>query len=69
LAREPAADDIDGNSSLGKSGSVKGSDVIELRYLWPVMGQHTPAERVDLAERHGLESASAFQAKAKAADA
>jgi hypothetical protein len=33
-----------------------------------MLSQHAPAERIDLAERDGLEPARPFQAKVEAAD-
>jgi hypothetical protein len=68
LAGEPAADDIDGNSSLGKSVAGEGSHVIEARNLGPMLRQHLAGEWVDLAEGDRLEPARALKAEREAAD-
>jgi hypothetical protein len=62
LAGEAAADDIDGNSVSGKSVGCKGSDVLVAGDAWPVLGEHSPAERIDLAEGDGAHACS-FKAK------
>jgi hypothetical protein len=43
--------------------------VFKLANVRPVFRQHAPAERVDLAERHGLKTARALQAEAETANA
>lgn len=68
LAGEPAADGVDSIDAGGsKPGSIKVPYVMADRHSGPVMRQHAPAERVDLAERCGAESGS-LQAEAEAAD-
>lgn len=69
LAREPAADDIDGNSVSGKSVSCEGSDIFVAGHLWPMFRQDFPTEWVDLAEGGRLEAARPLQPKAEAANA
>lgn len=44
-------------------------NVIVARHVGPVLRQHVACERINLAERHRLESARALQAKAEAANA
>jgi hypothetical protein len=66
------------NILAGKSSAdnINWSDIFALQFcnVWktgnfgPVLGQHAPAERVDLAERHSGEAARAFQAEGKAAN-
>ena len=69
LAGKAAADGVDGCDSIGsKPGSVKVSHVVIDGYVRPVLGQHAPAEVLDLAEGDGLK-ACAFQAEAERADA
>jgi hypothetical protein len=68
LAGEAAADDIDGNSSLGQSGSVEGSHVVKAGDLRPVLGEHRPRKGFDLAEGDRLEAAGALQPKAEASN-
>ena len=68
LAREPAADDIDGNSIGSKSCCGELADVVIARDLWPVLCQDAATEWVYLAERYSLEAAGALKAEAEAAD-
>lgn len=54
LAWIASGDHVDRSDSVGsKPGSVKVSNVVIDRHLRPVLRQHAPAERVDLAERDG----------------
>jgi hypothetical protein len=69
LAREPAADDIDGNSVSGQSVGCEFSDIFVLPHVGPVLRQDAAAEGIDLAKCDGFEAASALQAKVEAADA
>jgi len=68
LAREPSADDVNGNSIGSKAFCGKGSDVIVAGNLGPVLRQDAAAEGFDLAEGDRLESARALQAEREAAD-
>lgn len=69
LAGEAAADGGDSFDAVGsKPGSVKLSDVVIAGNSGPVLGQHAPAPRVDLAEGDGLEP-GALKAQREAADA
>jgi hypothetical protein len=61
LAREPAADDIDGNSVSGKSIGCESSNVFIAWHPRPVFCQDTPAVRFNFTESDGLESARAFE--------
>jgi hypothetical protein len=67
LAREPACDDIDGNSVSLKSGSVEGSDIFVALHFRPMLRQHAPAEWIDLAEGHGFKPTCPLKAKGEAA--
>jgi hypothetical protein len=69
LAREAARDDINGNSIPSKNVGCEGSNVMVYRHLRPVFRQYAAGEFFDFAERYGLETACAFQAKAESADA
>jgi hypothetical protein len=69
LAREPAADDINGNSIGSKSCCGKISDIFVAGDIRPMFRQDLAAERIDLAEGLRLEAARALQPKAEAADA
>src|SRR5690606_20270576 len=65
----PPRDDIDGNSIGSQLISGEFSDILVLPHVGPVLCQHAPAERVDLAESHRLETARALQAEREAANA
>jgi hypothetical protein len=69
LAREPAADDIDGNSIGSKPCAGEGSHVVVAGNVWPVLGKHSSTERINLAEGDGCEAAGTFEAKAEPSDA
>lgn len=69
LAREAAADDVDANSIGSKSSCREGSDVVIDGHLGPVLVEDTARERFDLAERDGLEPASALEPEGEPADA
>jgi hypothetical protein len=69
LAREPAADDINGNSIGSKSCCGKLSDIFVAGDIRPMFRQDLAAGRIDLAEGLRLEAARALQPKAEAADA
>jgi hypothetical protein len=69
LTGEAPADDINGNSVSLQSIGGEGSNIVIARNIRPMLRQHAPAERVNLAERDGLESACAFKPKREAADA
>jgi hypothetical protein len=62
-AREPAADDIDGNSVSSKSVGCEGAHVVVAWDAWPVLGKDGSRVRFDFAEGDGFESASSFKAK------
>ena len=68
LAWEPPDNDINGNSIGSKPVCGEFANVMVARHLWPVFRQHAAGEFLDLAERDGLETASAFQPKREAAD-
>ena len=68
LAREAAADDIDGNSIGSKSLGCEGANVVINGNLRPVFRQHTAGERLDLAKRDRLETARPFKAEREPAD-
>jgi hypothetical protein len=68
LAGEAANDDINGNSVCAQSFSGETQDIFIVGCLRPMLSQHAPAERVDLAERDSLEPASALQAEVESAD-
>jgi hypothetical protein len=68
LAREAAADDINGNSVSGKSVGCEFSDVIVNRHLWPVLGQYFAGEGFDLAKGDSFAQTRPFKAKAEAAN-
>jgi hypothetical protein len=67
LAREPTADDIDGNSVSAKSVGCKGSDILVPFDVRPVLREDAPAKWINLALRHGFEPARSFQAKLESA--
>jgi hypothetical protein len=69
LAREPAADGVNGNSIGSKSICGEVADVMVAGHLRPVLGEDAAWELFDLAERDGLEPAGALQTERKAADA
>jgi hypothetical protein len=69
LTGKSAADRIDSNSVSGQSVGCEFSDVVIDRHSGPVFRQHLAAIRFDLAERDGLETASALEAQAKATNA
>lgn len=76
LAREPTADDINGNSIGSKSLCGKFSHVAVARDAGPVLGEDFAGELFDFAERDGFKAivwatfmSGALQPKAKAADA
>jgi hypothetical protein len=65
LAGEAAANNINWSDIFAPEFGY----VFELADVGPVLRQHATAKRVDLAKRHGFESARAFQAKAEPANA
>lgn len=65
LAREPAADDIDGNSVSSKSVGCKFFNVIIAGHLGPVFLKNGTGVRLDLAEGDSLKAARALQAEAE----
>jgi hypothetical protein len=65
LAGEPSADDIDGNSICAQSFAGKGSHVVVAGDVRPVLGEDAAGELFDFTEGDGLETACAFEAKAK----
>lgn len=65
LAREPAADDIDGNSVSSKSVGCEVSNVMVDRNIGPVFRQHAAGVVLDFAEGDSLKAARALQAKAE----
>ena len=67
LAGKPAADQIDGHAMPGQQLGAHSPNVVMDGHPWPMLRQHAPAERFDLAEHRGRH-ACAFQAEAKAAD-
>jgi hypothetical protein len=69
LAREPPADDIDGNSICIKSLCGKLTHVAVAGDVRPVLGEDFARERFDFAEGDGFKSACSFKAKAKPSDA
>lgn len=69
LTREPAADDIDGNSIGSKAFCGKGPDVVIARHLGPVLRKHATGEGFDLAKRNRLKTARALQPQREPADA
>jgi len=68
LAREPAADDVNGNSICRESIGRERADIVITGDIRPVLREHTTAERIDFAERYGLEAAGALEAEREAAD-
>jgi hypothetical protein len=68
LTREAANDAIDGNSICSETFSGKLFDIFIAGNLGPVLLEHASAERIDLAERDGLETARPLQTKVEAAD-
>jgi hypothetical protein len=68
LAREATADDINSNSICGETFGGELSNVVIAGDLGPMTFQNLAAERIDLAERHGAETARAFQPEAEATD-
>lgn len=68
LAREPAADDVNGNSIGSKPLCGEGSDVIVTGDLGPMLRQHTAGEGFDFAEGDRLESARPLKAEGEAAN-
>jgi hypothetical protein len=69
LAREPSADRVNGNSIGSKPVGGEFADVMVAGHLWPVFRQHAAGKVFDFAEGDGLETARAFKAKGKPADA
>jgi hypothetical protein len=67
LAREAAADDIDGNSIGSEPCAGKRSHVVVARDVRPVLCEDGSAERLDFAERDGSHSGS-LKPEAEAAD-
>lgn len=68
LAREPSADDIDGNSIGSKSLCGEFSNVMIARHLWPVFRQHAAGKFFNFAKGDRLKPAGAFQPKTETAD-
>lgn len=69
LAREPAADDIDGNSIGSKSFAGKLAHVAVAGDIGPVLGEDAAGEVFDFAEGNGFKAASPFQSEGKSTDA
>ena len=67
LAWKPAADSVNGNSICTQAGAGKLADVGIAGHVRPVLGEHAPAEVIDLAER-GRSHSGPLEAEAKAAD-
>lgn len=68
LTREPAADDVNGNSIGSKPLCGEGSNVVITGHLWPVLRKHATGKGFDFAEGDGFKAARAFKAEAKSAD-
>jgi hypothetical protein len=69
LAREPAADGVDGSDAVvSKPGSGKVADVVIAGHRRPVLCEHSAAKGFDFAEGNGLE-AGALKAQAEGTDA
>jgi hypothetical protein len=68
LARESAADDIDGDSIISQSSCCEGANVVIDGYFRPMFFQYGVAIFVLFAERHGLHPC-AFQSQTESADA
>jgi hypothetical protein len=66
LAREAAADDVNGNSISGKSIGCEFADIFIYWHLWPVLGQYFAGKWLDLAKGDCLAKAGTFQTKAEA---
>ncbi len=62
LAREPSADDVNGNSIGSKPLGGEVSDVMVDGNSGPMLGEHPARELFDFAEGDGLETAGALQA-------
>jgi hypothetical protein len=61
LTGESAHDDIGNNSVCFEPFSGEFSHVMIAGHSRPMLSQHAPAERIDLAERDGLEPARALK--------
>lgn len=68
LAGKTAADQIDGHAMLCQGPGAKSTNVVMDWHPWPVLRQHAPAERFDLAEHRRLH-AGTLQPEREAADA
>jgi hypothetical protein len=68
LAREPAADGINGNSVSRKSIGCKGSDIVIAGDFRPMVRENRTAIRIDFAEGFRFELAAPLKAKRKAAN-
>jgi hypothetical protein len=69
LAREAAANPINGNSIGSKSLCGKLAHVLVARDIWPVLGEDFARELFDFAEGDGFETARSFKAKGKSSNA
>jgi len=67
LAGEPSAEHVGNNSVCTKSLCGELTDVIVDRNSGPMLRQHAPAERIDLAERDRFETPGPFEAQAETA--
>jgi len=56
LAGKPAADQIDGHAMPGQQLGAHSPNVVMDGHPGPMLRQHAPAERFDLAEHRGLHS-------------
>lgn len=65
LAGEPGAYDVNGNAIGSKLFAGKLSDVGIAGDVWPMLGEDAAGELFDFTECDGLETARAFEAKAK----
>jgi len=63
LAREAARDDINGNSIPSKNVACEFGNIFIARHLRPMFRQYLAREWLNLAERYGFKSASAFKAE------
>lgn len=69
LAREPAADDIDGTRRSGTEGAaVEGSNIVMDRNVRPVAAEDAPAGLESFAEGDGAEGASPLETQGDAPD-
>jgi hypothetical protein len=68
LAREPAADGVDGKSIPSKSVACEVSDVFIARDFRPVFVKNAATVRGNFAKRYRPERAAAFKSEAKPAN-